>query len=138
MSRRVTITISIDLPDGAEIRVEQTSTQAPQETPVEEYFCNYLSDNGRQVFGAAAAMSRRGVEKYTFEQIAEVLERPVGTILSWHRSTGRTAKRWEREKGQAAPILLDWKGFIESPTGNRNVYSLPSDVAAHVPELGDA
>jgi hypothetical protein len=59
---------------------------------------------------------------------------------SIHRTTGRTAKRWNRDTGMAAPpIRLDDLGYDWEPErdGFRTHYCLPDGVALKILDLAE-
>ena len=105
---------------------------------VERYW-SALSDNGRAIFGAAAAIESEHGPGYTLEDIAEHLDLDYESVRSMHRSTGRTAKAWRRDSGTEEPIRLEWERYDwdESRGGRRTSYRLPSGVADLVNELRD-
>ncbi len=126
-----TITITLELPDGVSASVAGIAIE-PGHDPVEEYFIDYLSPNGRNLYKAAAKLERDRGPGFTFEDVAEVLSVDYESAKSFHRNSGRTAARWEREKGSMAPIRLDFDGNYgpqEGADGWRSRYALPEGVA---------
>lgn len=140
-----TITIRIEAPEGFAI----TADEAPDETlspeagtvhtkslpgGVEDYFRNYLSDNGRELYRAAAGVEQDSGPGYTLDDVAERMGREYGSAQSIHRTTGRSARRWKDDTGTEAPIRLDWIEYEwdESQGGMRTSYRLPKGVAEQV------
>ena len=138
-----TMTISIEVPEGTTLSiagVEGANLLSTGRTrdPVEEYWNDYLSDNGRKVFGAAAKVEEFTEQSFTFEDLAAHLSLDYESVKSYHRNAGRTAARWEREKGTIAPIRLDHDGEYgpqEGASGNRSRYSLPAGAADKIVAL---
>jgi hypothetical protein len=137
-----TLTISISVPDGTALSIAgvegATLISAQTRDPVEEYWNDYLSANGRKVFGAAARFERRYGPGYSFEDLAKNLSVDYESVKSYHRNAGRTAARWEREKGVPAPVRLDFHGdYGPQPgvAGWRSRYTLPLGVADKIAEL---
>jgi hypothetical protein len=132
-----TLEIKLTVPEGTTVRV--SGMDAPEVTvttslddPVERYFNDYLSNNGRKVYGAAARIEDfRGRPGFTFEDLARNLRVDYETVKSWHRTAGRAAKRWRKETGTQEPIRFDWIEYKEfdAGAGERTAYRLPQDVA---------
>jgi hypothetical protein len=139
-----TITITLQIPDGISASIEGVEvgaavTEAAGRGPVEEYFSEYLSQSGRRLFAAAARVEQQHGSGFTFEDVAAELGDPYESAKSYHRNSGRTAARWEREKGSAAPIRLDFDGNYgpqEGADGWRSRYELPPGVAEKIVALG--
>lgn len=132
--------LKITVPEGTVVRVSGLGSTdiAPAELPsaVERYFTEYLSNNGRKVFGAAARIEDfQGRPGFTFDDLAENLSITYESVKSLHRTAGRSAKRWERETGTEAPIKFDVLDYLESPEGDRTVYRLPEFVAETIRNL---
>ncbi|HEV2999988.1 MAG TPA: hypothetical protein VGW75_04535 [Solirubrobacteraceae bacterium] len=143
-----TITITIDVPEGAAVDVgglpaEELSPEAgtvqTKMVPggVERYWRGYLSDNGRELYGAAAAIEREIGIGYTLADIAERMGRKYASAQSIHRTTGRSARKWKDDTGTEAPIRLEWIEYEwdESEGGMRTQYRLPEGVADEIGEL---
>lgn len=138
-----TVEIKLTVPEGTIVQV--TGLDAPRlnvtttvEDPVERYFNEYLSNNGRKVFGAAARIEDfRGKPGFTLEDLAQNLSVDYDTIKSWHRTTGRAAKRWRNDTGTQEPIRFDWIDYKELVPGGgqRTVYRLPPEVAGVIRDL---
>lgn len=137
------LTITIEHPEGSTITLSggapavtastEPTTAGP--TSVETYFLHFLSDNGRQVFRAAAELDEASDEPYSLEQIAERIGSTYASVQSMHRSTGRTAKRWRSETGlEKPPFELEWKRYDELPDGGgkRTYYRLTAGAAAEI------
>lgn len=136
----ISLTLTIDAPEGATVSITQPVqvTAATQPSAVERYFTGYLSDNGRRVFKAAAELDLRGPEPYSLEAIGEHAGIDYASIQSMHRSTGRTAKRWEKETGTPVPFRLehdDRYEWDESKQGMRTQYRLDDGVAQVIASL---
>lgn len=130
------ISIKIELPDGATATIEAApSTTEPARDPVEEYFNEYLSPSGRKLYKAAANIERHQGPGFSFEDIAANLSIDYESAKSYHRNSGRTAARWEREKGSEAPIRFVQGGDYgpqEGADGYRSRYAFPPGVALRV------
>jgi hypothetical protein len=131
-----TFTISLDVPDGTEITiagVEDGTIIAgpPSRDPVEEYWHDYLSHNGRKVFETAARIEDVRGPGYTFDDLAQALSIDYESVKSYHRNAGRTAGRWERDKGMPPPVRLEFNGEYapESSGAWRTHYKLAPGVA---------
>lgn len=143
------VIITIDAPEGATFKVTEATVEkaSPGEqdtgqtngvpSDVERYWRRYLSDNGRELYGAAAAIEREGGIGYTLEVIAERLSREYASAQSIHRTSGRSARKWKASVGSKAPIQLvpvDYK-HDDSVGGMRTKYRLPEGVADEIAEL---
>lgn len=136
-----TITITIDVPDDVQISVDQQDDKASQGAPeaeeVERYFRSYLSDNGRKLYRAVALLEEHRGPGYTLSDIAASLSIDYPSAQSYHRTSGRSGRRWKEETGTEPPIQLvsisyDW---IEEEQGMRSRYRLPSGVAEVIAHL---
>ena len=101
------------------------------EDATEKYWRDYLSDNARKVYGAAARIETVRGPGYTLEDIAQTLSLTYESVRSMHRTSGRTAKKWRDDTGTEEPIRLiegeyEWS---ESHGGMRTAYRLPHGVA---------
>jgi hypothetical protein len=120
--------------DGAEaVRASQTM----EADPVEGYFRDYLSDNGRKVFAAAARIETFRGPGFTLEDVAANLNVTYDTVRSWHRTAGRSAKRWRKETGTREPVRLEAMdyGWDATHEGFRTAYRLPEGVADKIDDL---
>jgi hypothetical protein len=129
-----TITITLELPDGVSATVTGVTLE-PSRDQVEEYFVDYLSPSGRKLYRAAANIERHSGPGFTFEDIAANLSVDYESAKSFHRNSGRTAARWERERGSPVPVRLDFDGNYgpqEGAEGWRSRYSLPEGVAEKI------
>lgn len=135
-----TITITINVPDGATINVEESpdegltpeaGTLRPASDTVERYWRTYLSANGRQLYGGAADVERTDGPGYTLGDVAKRIDRKYTTAQSIHRTTGRSARKWKDDTGTEAPIQLEWMEYEwdEEEQGRRTTYRLPNGVA---------
>lgn len=140
-----TITITINVPDGATVDLaglpdEELSPEAgtvtSKEMPdgVERYWRSYLSDNGRELYGAAASLERESGPGYTLNDVATRMGREYGSAQSIHRTTGRSARKWKDDTGTEAPIRLEWIDYSwnDAEGGMRTTYRLPEGVAAEI------
>lgn len=140
-----TITVRIDVPAGSTI----TTEEGPEETQSQEggtvvtktvpggaerYWRSYLSDNGRELYGAAAEIERESGPGYTLNDVAERMGRKYESVLSIHRTTGRSARKYKDDTGADAPIRLDWMDYewVESEGGKRTSYGLPEGIADEI------
>jgi hypothetical protein len=138
-----TIEITINVPDGTDVRIAGLEELLPREIDdgeeaIRRYFRDYLSNNGRKVFGAAARIEDfRGRPGFTLDDLAANLSVTYDTVKSWHRTTGRAAKRWRRETGVQEPIRFDWMDYddVEEVGGSRTFYRLPDLVAEVVRDM---
>ena len=129
-----TIAIQITIPDGAEIQIGALSDESSNSDAVSDYYANYLSPNGKRLYAAAASIEVERGPGFTFDDIGEALDVSYQAAQSYHRNSGGSAKRWEREKGTPAPIVLEDISYEwdEEKEGMRSKYKLPEGVAAEV------
>lgn len=132
------LNIALDLPEGTRVSIQglegvhvESDTSSPGFDPVTKYWEEYLSDNGRKVFGAAAGLEDLRGSGYTFEDIAQHLSLDYESVKSMHRSTGRTAKRWRQDQGSEPPIRLVYDEYLRDPARDvhRTTYHLEPGVA---------
>lgn len=138
-----TITITIDVPEGVDVNVEQDTvasqpTAAADADEVERYFRHYLSDNGRRLYRAAALLEQHRGAGYTLSDIAASLSIDYPSAQSFHRTSGRSGRRWKDDTGTEPPVQLigiayEWS---EDDHGMRSRYELPAGVADIVAQLG--
>jgi hypothetical protein len=137
------IEIKLTVPEGTTVQIsglQESGAPAPggAEDAIRRYFTEYLSDNGRRVFGAAARIEDfHGRPGFTFDDLAENLSVSYESVKSWHRTSGRSAKRWRRETGTEEPIRFEWKDYEEVGPGGgeRTMYRLPERVAEVIRDL---
>lgn len=135
--------IKLNLPEGTTVEIsglEELRSTAPDSTDdrIRRYFSHYLSNNGRKVFGAAARIEDfQGRPGFTFEDLAENLSVTYETVKSWHRTSGRSAKRWRQETGIQEPIRFDWIAYddVAPGGGERTMYRLPEHVVDAIRDL---
>jgi hypothetical protein len=140
-----TITITINVPNGTTVNVDTepdesltpdagsvTSKQLPG--AVKRYWESYLSDNGRSLYGAAAAIEREQGRGFTLVDIADRMGRPYPSAQSIHRTTGRSARKWKEDSGTEPPIRLEVQDYSwdDSASGWRTSYQLPDGVADEI------
>ncbi len=138
-----TIEIRITVPDGVTINIvpvegdSNSAPAAPYGDPVGRYWRDYLSASSRKLFAAAARLEDHGGSGYSFDDLAANLSLSHQSVQSWHRNSGRTAKRWRAETGTPEPIRLEALDYRwdESADGMRTWYRLPGGVGAEVLEL---
>lgn len=141
-SRKIVVKFEIELPEDASVKVESKGpvdapTAATVRSPVERYFNDYLSDNGRWLYKTAAEVEQANGTGYTLEDVADAMGVDYGSALSYHRTTGRTAKRWGKDTASEAPVRLidgpyEWD---DSRGGMRTQYRLPDGVADEIAAL---
>jgi hypothetical protein len=134
--------ITLDLPEGTTVSLDGDAGIAvatgTNRDPVEEYWTDYLSPSGRKLYEAAARIEQLDGVGFTLEDIAHNLSIDYESAKSYHRNSGRTATRWEREKGIQAPIQLVFDGTYMAQTGGsglRSHYALPAGVAEKIRDL---
>jgi hypothetical protein len=138
-----TIEIKLTVPKGTTVQISglqdlEAPTSNGSDEAIHRYFTEYLSENGRRVFGAAARIENfRGRPGFTFDDLAENLNVTYETVKSWHRTSGRSAKRWRRETGMPEPIRFEWKAYedVAPEGGERTMYRLPAQVAEVIRDL---
>lgn len=133
------LTITLDLPEGTTISLSseagiEVSPESGRD-PVEEYWTDYLSPSGRKLYRAAAGIEDTRGPGFSLEDVAKHLSVDYESVKSYHRNSGRTAARWEREKGNPAPVQLIFDGNYgpqEGVGGWRSRYRLLDGVADKV------
>ena len=131
--------ITLDLPEGTTVSLSsETGIEVSPESsrdPVEEYWTDYLSPSGRKLYRAAAGIEGTLGPGFSLEDIAGHLSVDYESVKSYHRNSGRTAARWEREKGNPAPVQLVFDGNYgpqEGAGGLRSRYRLLEGVGDKV------
>jgi hypothetical protein len=135
--------IKLNLPEGTKVEIAGLENLASEdgdagEEAIRHYFNEYLSNNGRKVFGAAARIEDfQGRPGFTLDDVAASLSVTYETVKSWHRTTGRSAKRWRRERGTTEPVRFEWIDYspIDKAGAQRTIYRLPAQVAEVIREL---
>jgi len=135
--------IKLNLPEGTTVEISglgELASPSPgsPEDEIRRYFTRYLSENGRKVFGAAARIEDfQGRPGFTFEDLASNLSVTYETVKSWHRTSGRSAKRWRRETDTQEPVRFDWIAYddVAPGGGGRTMYRLPEQVADVIRDL---
>jgi len=129
------LTLTLDLPEGTIVSLSsETGIEVSPERgrdPVEEYWTDYLSPSGRKLYRAAAEIQDTRGPGFSLEDVARHLSVDYESVKSYHRNSGRTAARWEREKGNSAPVQLVFDGNYgpqEGISGWRSRYRLPDGV----------
>jgi hypothetical protein len=136
------IEIRITVPDDAKVSVNSAEADVvvsnpPYVDPVARYWRDYLSASGRKLYAAAASIERHKGPGFTFDDLAETLSVTYDSVQSWHRNSGRTAKRWRSETSLPEPIRFEmrsyeWEVGVE---GMRTRYGLPEGVGERILEL---
>ena len=132
-----TLELKLTVPDGTKIAISGLDgamivpDDVAREDHIDRYWREYLSDNARKVYGAAARIENFREPGYTLEDIAQNLSITYESVRSMHRTSGRTAKKWREDTGTVAPIRLvdgpyEWS---EEHGGMRTAYHLPPGVA---------
>jgi hypothetical protein len=138
-----TFEIKLNLPEGTTVEIHGleglvSPGSDTSDDKVRRYFTEYLSNNGRKVFGAAARIEDfQGRPGFTLEDLTANLNVTYETVKSWHRTSGRSAKRWRKETGTQEPIRLDWIAYddVAPGGGERTMYRLPEHVADVIRDL---
>ncbi|MGO9956200.1 MAG: hypothetical protein ACLP50_09520 [Solirubrobacteraceae bacterium] len=130
-----TVVITIEIPDGASISINAAADDS--RSPVETYWSDYLSDNGRELYAAAGEVQLTKGPDFTLHDLADQMGREYASAQSIHRTTGRTEKRWKQDMGSDAPIQLIATDYTwdEEHQGNRTTYRLPDGVADEIAAL---
>lgn len=140
-----TITIHLEVPEGTTVRVSGAPDESvgpaagtiPAQTApnnAERYWRRYLSDNGRELYRAAAAVERDAGPGFTLGDIAERMGREYTSAQSIHRTSGRSARKWKDDSGAQAPIRLvdiDYE-WDDTAGGRRTTYRLPDGIAEQI------
>lgn len=137
------ITIELNVPDGTEVNISHVDQEdaaapvAPDADQVERYFRHYLSDHGRKLYGAAALLEDHRGPGYTLSDVAKSLSIDYPRAQSFHRTSGRSARRWRDDTGTDAPIrLLDMSyDWVEDENGMRTRYQFPPGVPKIIKRL---
>jgi hypothetical protein len=129
MSQSITITITV--PEGSAVEIEEAPDLEVDSELIKRFFEHYLSDNGRTVFLAAARCERQADQSFSFEDIAREAGIAYETAKSYHRNSGRSARRWRDDTRSEAPVRLLEKGYDwdADRRGMRATYRLPKGVA---------
>lgn len=137
-----TIEIKLTVPEGTTVVIEGVEASGlgsalSQAEAIERYWRDYLSDNARRLFRAAAGIEQGRDDGYTLEDIAAVMSITYESVRSYLQTSGRCARRWRQETGTEEPIRLEWKRYEELPGhgGMRTSYRMPAGVADLVREL---
>jgi hypothetical protein len=136
MMSTVKITLTIDIPDGSNVSVDTERSDADADPIaadpklVEEYWSNYLSDNGRRLYRAAALLQKHQ-RPFTLSELAQAMSITYESVQSYHRTSGRSARKWRDDCGLEAPIVLEDLAYrwVPADNGMRTTYQLPSGVA---------
>lgn len=132
----IEIALKLTVPDGTEVTVSGLEgspmpADVARQDDVERYWSEYLSENARKIYGAAARIENFKGAEFTLEDIAENLSIDYESVRSMHRTSGRTARKWREDHDSPAPIRLidgpyEWS---EEHGGMRTAYHLPPGVA---------
>jgi hypothetical protein len=132
----VTITLTIDIPDGSDVHLETEhddaagAVEVPDPQQVKDYWSHYLSDNGRRLYRASAVLERHQ-GPFTLSELAQAMSITYESVQSYHRTSGRSARRWRDDHNVEAPIRLDDLAYkwVAAEDGMRTTYQLPPGVA---------
>jgi hypothetical protein len=102
-----------------------------REQAIERYWRDYLSDNGRKLFRAAALLEDHQGPGYTLEDIARSLSITYESVRSFKQTNGRVERKWREDTDTEPPIRLEWDAYRSEggDSGMRTVYHLPEGVA---------
>jgi hypothetical protein len=139
-----TLEIKLTVPEGTTVQIVSfdgnvlAAAPPDQHDSVARYWSDFLSDNARKIYGAAARIESVKGPGYTLEDIAHNLSLDYQSVRSIHRTSGRTAKLWREATGTDEPIRLidcdyEWRAEHD---GMRTTYQLPPGIAeaiAHAP-----
>jgi hypothetical protein len=133
----------ITVPEGTSVTISGlegvlgATSEASQEAEIERYWRDYLSDNARRLFRAAANIESFRGPGYTLEDIAAVLSINYESVRSFQQTSGRIARKWRDDIGTPAPIRLEWENYeeVRGRGGMRTSYHLPTGVADAIREL---
>jgi hypothetical protein len=133
------LVITLEVPEGTMVSMGGDASiellPDSEREPIEEYWTDFLSPNGRRLYRAAAEIEGTRGPGFSLEDIALHLRLDYESVKSYHRNSGRTATRWKREKGTQAPIRLVFDGNYgpqEGAGGWRSRYKLPERVAEEI------
>ncbi len=131
-----TLEIRLTVPDGTDVSIitDGTSIASTSTEDVERYWRDYLSENARKVYWAAARIELHDGPGYTLEDIASNISQTYESVRSFHRTSGRTAKVWREENHTEPPIRLEDNDYEwhEEVEGMRTSYRLPPGVAEKI------
>lgn len=137
-----TLQITITVPDGTSVvingldHMSATPEELSLDAAVELYWRDYLSDNTRKLFRAAANRETLWGAGYTLADLAQTLSVDYETVRSYQQTSGRVARKWREEQGSEAPIRLRSHEYRAQPGGQmRTIYGLPDGVAAIIETL---
>lgn len=136
-----TLEITITVPAGTAVVVNGLSGSLPQsslplEAAVELYWRQYLSDNTRRLFRAAANHETLWGAGYSLADLAQTLSVDYETVRSYQQTSGRIARKWREDQGAEAPIRLRSHEYHAEPGGQmRTIYGLPEGVASIIETL---
>jgi hypothetical protein len=138
-----TIELKLTIPEGTTITISglesalSDSAARSPEVDIERYWRDYLSDNARRLFRAAANIESFRGPGYTLEEIAANLSINYESVRSFQQTSGRIARKWREDTGTPAPIQLEWENYEENRRhgGMRTSYHLPPGVADAIRDL---
>lgn len=115
-------------------QIGRRSVDESDGTPVERYWRDYLSASGRRFYRAAATVEQFRGPGFTLDDIAESLSVTPESVRSYHRNSGRSARRWREDTESKEPIRLNWITYAhdQSSDGMRTAYRLPEGVADEI------
>lgn len=138
-----TLELKITVPEGTTVTIAGlegclgTSVDASAEDAIGRYWRDYLSDNARRLFRAAANIEDLRGLGYTLEDIAANLSINYESVRSFQQTSGRIARKWRDDTGTPEPIRLEWDKYEEDSDhgGMRTSYHLPPGVAEAIRAL---
>lgn len=129
--RLLGVTVHDESVRSAEHVSDQAAIEEIDEEQLARYWSDYLSDNGRRFYRAAANVELYSGPGFTFDDISRNLSITTESARSFHRNSGRSARVWRDETDTAEPIRLDWMTYAHDAAldGMRTSYRLPPGVA---------
>lgn len=133
----VRLTIEIEVPEGAEVRVTHVEESGEARDSLLEFWQYYLRPNAQRFYRAAAVFEEAEGPGFTLEDVASAMSVTYESAKSYHRNAGRSARRWREEKGEEAPIRLISTDYGPRGTESkwRTKYRLPEGVAGRVADM---
>jgi hypothetical protein len=132
--------VTVTVLEAQEVGGELAAASVP-EAPrgeIERYWRDFLTDNAKKIFSAAALIERHEGPGFTLDKIAANRSIDYESAKAWHRNSGRTAKRWREETGRPEPLRLEdigEYGWKPEYGGDRTAYRLPPGTAEIIVEL---
>jgi hypothetical protein len=117
---------------NTDLDAKAASTPHPNGTAL--YWSDYLGDDARVLYAAAAAVERDHGPGYPMKAVAEKMGENYESAEAIRQSTQDAGRRWFRNTGVAAPIDLIVTGYEwdHDQGASRPVYQLPDGAAAEI------